>query len=51
MPNNQLMEQIRRLNEQERLEHEQKRIKALNKIKELRERQKREQDVRDAIPQ
>lgn len=52
-----MMEQIRRLNEEERHKHELKRQQALNKIKQLRLQQKREQDARvnshqrDVIPQ
>lgn len=46
-----LMEQIRRLNEAARQEHEQKRITALNKIKQLRENQRNEEQSRNVIPQ
>lgn len=34
--NNELLEHIRRLNQQERVIHEQRRIKAINRIKQLR---------------
>ena len=46
-----MMEQIRRLNQEAAREHEAKRIKAINKIKELREKQKNEQQSRNVIPQ
>lgn len=54
---NDLKEHIRRLNELELQKHEAKRQFALNRIHELREQQKREQDARvnthqrDVIPQ
>ena len=46
-----MMEQIRRLNQEEALKHEQRRQEALNKIKQLREKQKNEEQRRDVIPQ
>lgn len=51
---NTLLMQIKKMNEQEALVHEQKRIAALNKIKKLRETQRNEQrdlQQRNVIPQ
>jgi hypothetical protein len=48
--NETLMEQIRRLNEQEAVKHELRRQEAINKIKQMRLQQK-EQNGRTTIPQ
>jgi hypothetical protein len=45
-----MMEQIRRLNAEEALKHEQRKHEALNKIKQMRLQQK-EQNARTTIPQ
>ena len=42
--NETMMEQIRRLNEQEAVKHELKKQQAINKIKELRRAQKEQQE-------
>ena len=49
--NNDLMEHIRRLNALEKERHELKKKFALNRIKELRQRQKEQENVRNVIPQ
>ena len=46
-----MMEQISRLNQQELVKHELRRQEAINKIKQLRETQKNEQQSRNVIPQ
>ena len=54
MNSNELKEHIQRLNELERQKHEEARRYALNKIKQMREEQKRNENARikrDAIPQ
>jgi hypothetical protein len=48
--NETMLEQIRRLNEQEAVKHELRRQEAINKIKQMRLQQK-EQNVRTTIPQ
>jgi len=46
-----MMEQIRRLNREEALKHEQRKQEALNKIKQMRLRQKEQENARTTIPQ
>lgn len=43
--NNELLEHIRLLNIRERAEHEQRREAAINRIKELRQRQRNQQET------
>lgn len=49
--NETMMEQIRRLNKEEAVKHELRRQEALNKIKQLREKQRNEEQRRNVIPQ
>lgn len=51
MDSNELMAHIRRLNEIEQFKHKQQREIALNKIKQLREEQRKRENARNAIPQ
>lgn len=51
MNNETMIEQIRRLNREEAVKHELRRQEAINKIKQLREKQKNEQYQRNVIPQ
>lgn len=46
-----MIEQIRRLNQEELVNHELRRQEAINKIKQLREKQKNEEQRRNVIPQ
>lgn len=47
MNSNELREYVRELNKRELLEHEQRRIQALNKIKQMREQLKEKNDGTD----
>ena len=49
MNSNELRDHIRKLNQQELLEHERRRIEALNKIKEMRRQIKEKENARNVI--
>lgn len=49
MNSNELKEHIQRLNELESLKHEERKRYALNKIKQMREEQRKIESVRNAI--
>jgi hypothetical protein len=46
-----MMEQIRRLNAEEARKHEQRKLESINKIKQMRLRQKEQENARTVIPQ
>jgi hypothetical protein len=49
--NETMMEQIRRLNREEALKHERRKHESINKIKQMRLRQKEQENDRTTIPQ
>ena len=49
MNSNELKEYVKELNKQELLEHERRRIEALNKIKEMRRQIKEKENARNVI--
>jgi hypothetical protein len=49
--NETMMDQIRRLNAEEALKHERRKHESINKIKQMRLRQKEQENDRTTIPQ